>query len=45
MTDTTTPANNIASNTYLWASDRHLGPVALTQIGAQALSRAINNPF
>lgn len=30
---------------YLWASDRHLGPVALTQIASQAISRAINNPF
>ena len=45
VTDTTTPANNIAFNTHLWASDRHLGPVALTQIGSQALSRAISNPF
>jgi len=45
VTDTTTPANNIISNTHLWASDRFLGPVALAQIGAQALSRAINNPF
>ncbi len=45
VTDTTTPANSVASNTHLWASDRHLGPVALTQIAAQALSRAINNPF
>lgn len=33
------------TNAYLWATDRHLGPVALTQIANQAISRAINNPF
>jgi outer membrane lipase/esterase len=33
------------TSTYLWASDRHMGPVAHTQIGSQALSRAANNPF
>ncbi len=45
VTGATAPAVNIASNTHLWASDRHLGPVAHAQIGAQALSRAVNNPF
>ncbi len=45
VTDTTTPANNIAATTHLWASDRHLGPAAMNQIAAQALSRAVNNPF
>jgi lysophospholipase L1-like esterase len=45
VTGATAPAVNIASNTHLWASDRHLGPVAHAQIGAQALSRVIHNPF
>jgi len=45
VSDTVTPANNIAYNTHLWASDRHLGPVANAQIASQALSRAVNNPF
>lgn len=46
--DTTTTlvaAAQKATNTYLWASDRHMGAVAHAQIGSQALSRAINNPF
>ena len=33
------------TSAYLWATDRHLGPVALTQIASQAISRAANNPF
>lgn len=42
----TTPAKDaVESNTHLWASDIHLGYVANTQIGNQALSRAVNNPF
>lgn len=45
VVDTTTPANNVASNTHLWSTDRLLGPVAHTQIGSQALSRVTNNPF
>lgn len=48
--DTTTlvdGAKNATAPTsaYLWATDRHLGPVALTQIANQAISRAVNNPF
>lgn len=44
-TTTLVAAAQKATNTYLWASDRHMGPVAHAQIGSQALSRAINNPF
>jgi hypothetical protein len=44
-TTTLVPAAQKAANTYLWVSDRHMGPVAHTQIGSQAVSRAINNPF
>ena len=44
-TTTLVAAAQKATNTYLWASDRHMAPVAHTQIGNQALSRAINNPF
>lgn len=48
--DTTTlvdGAKNASSPTsaYLWATDRHLGPVAQNQISSQAISRAVNNPF
>ena len=38
-------AANRATNSYLWASDRHMGPTAHAQIGSQAVSRAVNNPF
>ena len=39
------PDNGVKWNTHLWATDRLVGPVALAQIGNQALSRTINNPF
>jgi hypothetical protein len=45
VTSTPAASTDIKSNTHLWASDRHLGPVAHQQIGAQALSRIVNNPF
>ncbi|MDH4389822.1 MAG: SGNH/GDSL hydrolase family protein [Aquabacterium sp.] len=50
LTDSTATTTLVAAagartNTYLWASDRHMGPVAHAQIGAQAVSRAANNPF
>jgi hypothetical protein len=38
-------AANANTNSYLWASDRHMGAAAHVQIGAQAVSRAANNPF
>jgi hypothetical protein len=38
-------SDTVKNNTYLWASDRFLGPAANAQIGSQALSRAVNNPF
>lgn len=44
-TTTLVAAANKTTNTYLWASDRHMGSAAHAQIGSQALSRAINNPF
>ena len=43
--NTTTLVTGAASNTHLWASDRHLGPNAHFRIGEQAVSRAVNNPF
>jgi hypothetical protein len=44
-TATSTLVSGASTNTHLWASDRHLGPVAHAQIGSQALLRAVNNPF
>ncbi len=44
-TASSTMVSGASTNTHLWASDRHLGPAAHVQIGSQALSRAINNPF
>lgn len=44
-TTTLVAAANKTTNTYLWASDRHMGPAAHAQISSQAVSRAINNPF
>lgn len=44
-TDNVAPDNSVRANTHLWVSDRFVGPVANVQIGAQALSRARNNPF
>jgi phospholipase/lecithinase/hemolysin len=43
--DNIDPDTSVKSNTHLWATDRLVGPVAHTQIGAQAVSRAANNPF
>lgn len=42
---TTTLVSGASTNTHLWADDRHLGPDAHSRIGAQAQSRAVNNPF
>lgn len=47
-TNLVTPSGTSASTgprTHLWASDRHLGPVAHELIGNQAASRAVENPF
>lgn len=46
-TDGTGPDTDtsVKSDTHLWASDRFVGPRAHLQIGAQAVSRAANNPF
>ena len=43
--DVSNLVSGAAYNTHLWASDRHLGPNAHSRIGAQAVSRAANNPF
>ena len=42
---TTTLVATATSASHLWASDRHIGPNAHQRIGAQATSRASNNPF
>ncbi|HOB96442.1 MAG TPA: hypothetical protein PK306_22720 [Aquabacterium sp.] len=44
-TDGVAPDTSLKSNTHLWTTDRLIGPVAQLQIGAQAVSRAVNNPF
>ncbi len=42
---TATLATGASASTHLWADDRRLGPVAHTQLAAQAIRRASNNPF
>jgi phospholipase/lecithinase/hemolysin len=42
---TTTLATGATTTSHLWASDRHIGPEAHRQIGLQAQSRSVNNPF
>ncbi len=42
---TSTLVTGASTNNYLWATDRLLGPIAHLQIGQQATSRAVNNPF
>ena len=42
---TTNLVPGAVAESHLWASDRHLGPRAHARIGAQATSRAVNNPF
>jgi outer membrane lipase/esterase len=42
---TTTLQTGATATSHLWASDRHLGPEAHRQIGLQAQTRAVNNPF
>lgn len=44
-TTTLVSAADRRTNSYLWASDRHFGAAAHSQISAQAVSRAANNPF
>lgn len=34
-----------ATTAYLWADDRHFGPVMHDQLASQAITRAHNNPF
>ena len=43
--DVSNLVSGAAFNTHLWASDRHLGPIAHARIGAQAVARATHNPF
>jgi len=42
---TTATLNPGATPAYLWADDRHFGPLMHNQLGAQAIQRARNNPF
>jgi outer membrane lipase/esterase len=41
-TDTLKPGANTA---YLWADDRHFGPLMHNQLASEAINRARNNPF
>jgi outer membrane lipase/esterase len=41
----TDPSTGQATTAFLWADATHLGAVAQSQIGSQALSRARSNPF
>ncbi len=42
-TNTLTP--DAVGAAWLWADDRHLGPIAQSALGSLALTRARNNPF
>jgi len=42
---TSATLNPGANETYLWADDRHFGPVMHNQLAGQAITRARNNPF
>jgi len=42
---TSTLVPGATSATHLWADDRHFGPTMHSNLGAQAITRARNNPF
>jgi len=42
---TTSTLVNPLATTYLWASDRHFGPLMHNQLAGEAITRARNNPF
>jgi len=42
---TTATLNPGANTAYLWADDRHFGPLMHNQLASQAITRARNNPF
>jgi len=42
---TTATLNPNANTAYLWADDRHFGPLMHNQLANQAITRARNNPF
>lgn len=42
---TTNLVTGASATSHLWASDRHLGPIAHARIGAEIQSRMFNNPF
>lgn len=42
---TNTLVAGAAAGNYLWADDRHFGPVFHNQLAAQSITRARNNPF
>jgi hypothetical protein len=42
---TSTLVSGADSGNYLWADDRHFGPLLHNQLASQAITRARNNPF
>ena len=42
---TTATLNSGATASWLWADDRHFGPLMHNQLASQAVTRARNNPF
>ena len=42
---TTATLVNPLATTYLWATDRHFGPLMHNQLAGEAITRARNNPF
>ncbi|HEY6512062.1 MAG TPA: hypothetical protein VI032_08800 [Burkholderiaceae bacterium] len=42
---TTATLVNPQATSYLWATDRHFGPLMHNQLGNEAIARARNNPF
>lgn len=42
---TTATLNPNATTAWLWADDRHFGPLMHNQLASQAITRARNNPF
>jgi phospholipase/lecithinase/hemolysin len=42
---TSTLVSGANAGNYLWADDRHFGPLLHNQLASQAITRARNNPF
>ena len=45
LVQTTPPAPAATTNNFLWADDRHFGPVLHNQLASAAITRAHNKPF